>query len=376
MINPIGSFLTTFDQMLSSSMNVLLERTTSMMEAPILVAAAVFYAVQGMRLANGDAGPVHSFVPQTLRILVVIWLSSNLAAFNLWVVDIFFTGLPTWLNAGVSGIGGSGEVPTVDLAGVTATAAVFDQIWSQMWIVVGLAKAQAGPFDFGVATAAELTAFTGGVGLLTMALIYICARTVLALVIVASPFLIGCAMFDVTKPIFERAVGKVIALTFLQFAGIIVLQLVLTGDQVFMNQIIAAARAREAAEAAAPWYQFGASASAGAAMATITQNLVAMVIWLCAGAFAMYVLPAVAYSIGTGIAISTTPSMLGTALALRTAAQTINTILNQLQQLQLPALPSGGAAPNLSLSIAPKALSGPSNALPPPPPPPMIGARP
>ena len=374
MINPIGSFLTTFDQTLGSSMNVLIERTTSMVEAPVLAAAALFYVVQGIKIANGDADPVRTFVPQTLRILTVIWLSTNLGAFHTWVVDLFFTGLPTFLNGGVSGIGGP-DGSSVDLGGVTATAAVFDQLWSQMWIVVGTAKAQAGMLDFGTGTAAELAGFTGGAGLMVMALIYICARFILALVMIAAPVLIALAMHDVTKPFFERGVGLMVSLIFLQFVGIIVLQLVLTGDQIFMNQIIAASQAREAAEAAAPWYQFGVSASSGAAMATITQNLVAMVVWLLAGAFAMYVLPAVAYSIGTGIAISTAPALAGTALSMQAVVKTLTTIADRLQQMPLPSMPNGGGGSNLSLSMPPKALTGPGHALPPPPPPPMIGAR-
>lgn len=372
MISPIGSFLTTMDGALNASVDTLLAATTSMMAVPVVVAATLFYGVQGMRLANGDAGPAYSFVPQTVRVLLVIWLSSNLGAFNVWVRDTLYIGLPNALNAAVAAAGG----PTVAaVGGVTSTGAVFDQLWAQMWVVVGSAQAQAGMLDLVTNTAAELAGITGGLALMAMALIYLCARLVLAIVIIAMPLIIGCAMFDATKPIFERGIGKIVSLIFLQFAGIIVLQVVLTGDQVFMDQIIAAGRARDAAQGALPFWDLrGRAASSGAAMATTVQNLIAMVVWLCGGAFAMYALPAIAYSIGTGIAISTAPSMLGTALALRSSAQLLSGALGRLSNMTPPSMPSMPSGPNLSLSMAPKALSGPGNALPPPPPPPLIGA--
>ena len=74
---------------------------TSAVATPIALAAVVYYAVQGLKLANGDPAPLHSFVPQLIRVGVVIWLSSNLDAFNLWVRDVFFTGLPNALAAAV-----------------------------------------------------------------------------------------------------------------------------------------------------------------------------------------------------------------------------------------------------------------------------------
>ena len=59
---------------------------------------------------------------------------------------------------------------------------------------------------------------------------------VLAVIVCLAPAIIGCAMFDATRPIFERAVGKVVALILLQTAGLIVLQIVLMGDQWFIAQ--------------------------------------------------------------------------------------------------------------------------------------------
>lgn len=389
MISPLGSFLSLMDNTLNTSVDRLIEATTSAVATPVTIAAVIHFGVQGFKLANGDATPAHTFVLQAVRVSLVIWLSSNLDAFNRWVKDFFFLGLPNSLNAAAASANAGaadGAAATARVGGVQTTAATFDLVWSQMWTVLGRAKAEAGFLD-PLVLAVDIAGILGGLSLLAMALIYLLARLILAIVVVAMPILIACAMTDVTRPIFERGIGKMIALIFLQFAGIVVLQLVITGDQIFLDQIIAAQRAHQGGGTAnctaeLETYLPGAcglgtgavpGTSAGAALATTMQVVVAMVVWLMGGAFALYALPAIAYSIGTGIAISTAPAMLGTGAAARESVHLMQTLLGKLDGLKMPAVPSLPTSPNLSLSMAPKALPAPGNVLPPPPPPPLIG---
>ena len=131
------------------------------MATPVAAAAIVYYAVQGLRLANGDSAPLQNFVPQLIRVGTVIWLSSNLGAFNQWVRDIFFTGLPNALGAVIANSTGA----TGNSLG--ATAAIFDNIWSQIWIIVGSVWAQVGFSAMGAVTAIAgvLAAIFGTLGL-------------------------------------------------------------------------------------------------------------------------------------------------------------------------------------------------------------------
>ncbi len=291
MIHPIGSFLTRMDGALSGSMDGIIAGMTSAMATPVAAAAVVYYAVQGLRLANGDSAPLQNFVPQLIRVGTVIWLSSNLGAFNQWVRDIFFTGLPNALGAVIANSTGA----TGNSLG--ATAAIFDNIWGQIWIVVGTVWAHVGLSAMGAVTAIAgvLAAIFGTLGLVYLALVYVCARMVLAVIVCLAPAIIGCAMFDATRPIFERALGKIVALILLQTAGLIVLQIVLMGDQWFMAQAVTAG--------------FNAMVSSSAQGDEI-EILVALVVWFMAGAFAMYNLPAVAYSIGAGMPVSGPPLLL------------------------------------------------------------------
>src|SRR4051794_13291476 len=264
---------------------------TSAMATPVAAAAVVYYAVQGLRLANGDSTPLQNFVPQLIRVGTVIWLSSNLSAFNQWVRDIFFTGLPNALGAVIANSTGA---PGNSL---NATAAIFDNLWSQIWLIVGSVWGHVGFSMMGAVTAIAgvLTGFFGGVSLLYLALVYVCARMVLAVIVCLAPAIIGCAMFDATRPIFECAVGKIVALILLQTAGLIVLQIVLMGDQWFIAQLTTAS--------------INATAG-GHALSDELEILVALMAWFIAGAFAIYNLPAIAYSIGAGVPLKA-PRLLG-----------------------------------------------------------------
>lgn len=341
MFAPIGSFLTRMDGALTAGTDGIVTAMVSYMATPIALSAVLYYILQGIKLANGDSSPLRDFVPQLIRVGTVIWLSSNLDAFNYWVRDVFFTGLPNAL----AGVVASSTGPAAN--SVTNTAAIFDAVWSQVWAVIGLCWMQIGFSVTGVLAGLTglMTGLAGGLGLVVMALVYLAARFTLGVIVCMAPVLIGCAMFDATRPIFERAVGKVVALIILQVAAFIVLQIVLLGNQWFMAQATTAILA----------------ATGGAAVfAEAIQIMVAIAVWFVAGAYVMLNLPPIAYSIGSGIALS------GPSRSQRLPGGGGGT-------------PEGGggiAAPaNLSLALARPALSsGEAAALPPPPPPSIVSS--
>lgn len=342
-LSPIGTFITRMDTALAGSIDGIIAAMTTAVATPIALAAVVFYAVQGLKLANGDPEPLHGFVPQVIRVGVIIWLSTNLSAFNQWVRDIFFTGLP---NALATAIGNS----TGNTANsVNATAALFDGIWNQVWVIVGTAWSQVGISVTGMIAGISgfLTGVICGLGLVLMAIVYVSARMVLAVIVCLAPALIGCALFESTRPIFDRAVGSVVSLIILQSLGLIVLQILLLGDQWFMAQTTTAVLS---------------AIGGGAVFTEALQAMAGLTVWFLAGAFAMYNLPAIAYSIGGGVPVRG-PSLLALALA---AGRSGNSTGGGGQR---DAAFSGGGGPPLGLSVnSPELPSGGSSVLPPPPP--------
>ena len=282
MITPIGPFITQFDAAVTQGMTAGVTGLTAYLATPVQTSAAIYLAAYGVRVANGDVD-VSRFVTRLVRIAVVLWLSSNAAAYNQWITNIFYTGLPAALNKAVLanqlGAGGGANVA----GGVQGTAAIFDNLWSQSDVLVGQILQQAPLLDVGSRAAAYIYGACGGLTLVVIAMVYMMARFILAIVLELGAIAIGCLRFDATTPIFERWLGKVIALVFLQVTAVVVLQIVLDIDQVFVKQIVGAA----------------------GGVPDKVQALMSMVVLFFMGAFAVYSLPAIAYSIGTGVAIQT-----------------------------------------------------------------------
>jgi type IV secretory pathway VirB6-like protein len=345
MINPIGTFVTHTDAALVATMNGIIGYETAQMATPVAVCGAIYYAIQGLRLVNGDPEPLDNFVPNLIRVGTVIWLSSNLSAFNQWVTNIFFTGLPNALAAAV----GNGTTAN----NLTTTAAAFDNIYDQICVIAAGVWQVTGMNMLGLFTGLTmiLVFVVGFISLGILVIVYEVARMALAAVICLGPVIIGCAMFDATKPIFERAMGKVVALILLQTMGLIVMQLVLMGDQWFVAQIVTTFFNQMAATMS------GGQAPPGGNILI----LIALLMWFFAGAMAMYNLPALAYSIGAGIPMRGPPLL---------------RLYQALRPRRDNPPPSGGGGgggppPPPNLAVSPRESGGDEPFVPPPPPPPL-----
>jgi type IV secretion system protein VirB6 len=338
--NPIGSFLTTFDTAINTAQTTAVSGLVAALPAPLASMGVIYFAFMGWRVARGDLQLVHDFTIHMAKLGFIFYLACNLTAFNQWVVGLFQLGIANALITAVSSSGSTNATTVTSLAGS------LDSLWATMWSVALTAWSQAGTFDVSTRVVAFLSVLGGAIGLLLCAGVYLISRFLLAIVTVLGPVAISCAMFASTRPIFERWIGKGVSLIILQVAAIITLQIVISGDQTFMAALN--------------------PSSATPDLPTQLQNLTSMAIWLLLGAFAIYALPAVAYSIGTGVATSLVPIAFAAAAGARMAAGL----------LPSGAGSSGGAdAPfegELNLSLARAELSGGGTVAMPPPPPPAL----
>jgi type IV secretion system protein VirB6 len=354
LVQPIGSFLVFFDSKIMSGMDAALTGLTQYVGRPIATCAALWFLWQGIRVANGDNAPLQNLVPSVIKIAAIVALSANLANFNYWVRSLFYSGIPIALGNAVSG--------TNDPTGVQGVGGSFDQIWDLMWVDVGQVFAKAGTFDVGSKLAAMLCGLGVAIDLVVMAAVYIMARFLLAIVIVFGPVMIGTLLFETTKPIFERWIGKMVALIALQVAVVITLTMILNQNVSFMMQI--------------------SQSSGSSSVVSDIENLAAMVVWFAMGAFAMYALPAIAYSIGSGVAVNTLGQMIGAAATAKYLLGGIgggNSVAagSSGKPSSTPGTePSSASSYGLSMARPEVATSGIFGELPAPPPPPLNEATP
>lgn len=346
MISPIGSLLVRVDGSLTATVDSLVGIMANSAATPLILTATAFYVIQGIKLANGDATPLLGFVPQLIRIGMVLYLATNVEANTYWIRGVLMEGLPVAIGNAVAT--GTGSVAH----GVSPTGALLDSLYAQIWVAISSCWALVGFSVTGVVAgiAGVLTALAGGLSLAIMGLTVVGARLTLGVVVVFSPILIGCAIFDYTRPFFDRAVGYVVASVILISGAAIVINMMVLGSQWFL------ARATEAIITAY---------SDAAAGYEAVEILLTLCLWFIGSGWMMLQLRPLAHSIGGGIA-SSTPSLLTMAMLSRGGG-------GGGGSLPSPSLPP----PPMSLNMAPRALSdsssgGSAQSLPPPEPPPPI----
>ena len=277
--------MNTLDTVTQSSMDGMISAIVTYAATPVALCAMLYLVFLGVRVANGDASFEQTFIPALLRLGVVVWFSGNLADFNYYVRDMLFIGLPNTLSGVFTSQTGSTNT-------VASTAASLDGLWHQIWQLAGSAWTAIGWNATGllVAAGALIAASVGFLCLGAMAIVYMGAREVLAVVIIIFPLVIACGMFDVTKPILERAIGKIVALILVQVLGFVVLQFVLLGDQQFMVNATNAS--------------LMSMGSGGMASSVQTiEAMFGMACWMTLGVFSLFCTVGVAYSIGSGVSI-------------------------------------------------------------------------
>ncbi len=336
---PIGAFLNQFDSTITTAQNGAVSGVVTAMQAPLASMAVIYFAMEGWKVAAGDLDRLNSFTFTMAKIGLIFMLAANMTAFNTWVVGVFEHGFPDAISRAVT-VGASDSTSNT----VAGVAGAIDKIWANMWARTATVWMIAGTFDVSSRLIAGVAAVIGSIGLVLDAGVYLIARFLFAIIVVLGPVCIGCAMFPITRPIFERWIGKGVALIVLQVAAIITMQIVLTGSQSFIT----------------------APADATADLPTQLQNMISMAIWVLLGAFAIYSLPGLAYSIGSGVAVSFSPIV---SAALRGASLAAGALAGGAAVAPvggpggLPALSgSGSSMPDINLSMARAEIAGGSGA--------------
>lgn len=344
-ISPIGTWVTRVDTALTGSLDALIGAAVNYASTPIALCACLYYVTQGVRLAQGDAQVMHNFWGRLIRVGILIWLSTNLTAFNLWIRDLVFLGIPASLNAALG--------PAVGLppGNVATVAALFDSEWSQIWVASALVWEQLGFSASGMLAGLSgmMTAIIGGLGLAFIAMIYVGARMVFAILVCLTPFIMILGIFDGTKDIVNRAIGKAISLIIMQVAGFVVMEIVLLGNQWFLaqatNAIISAMTDRNL-------------------QAQSLQAMAAICAWFAVGAYGVWEIRGLAYSLGSGAGQGGVALINFAALGLRGSGDA--------SAARGPSLPSLPGVPSLPSALGPIGVNPVDTALPPPPAPPAL----
>jgi type IV secretion system protein VirB6 len=223
-VDTFSDFANQYASIFSAGTSNAVSSGLSAIAGPLSAVVVVWIIVQGILVMRGDVS-VRSGITKILRVVLVVSLLTSFGLFSSYVVDLFQTSLPNWAASAITGAGGSG----------TPTPGMFDKVWNGSMAIAKAADAQLTSWDF--ADAAELVALEVGIGacLILAFAVYEIGQIMLGVVIAVGPFVIAGYLFDTTRGIAERWLGKLIGLSILTLLIAIALTIILQGDVTYIQ---------------------------------------------------------------------------------------------------------------------------------------------
>ena len=274
-MNTFGDFSTEYAQIFSVGTANIVSESINAISGPLTGLVVLWLIVQGILVMRGDIS-VRSGVTKIIRVSIVVALLSSLALFSTYIVSTFQTVLPNFV---------ADALTNGTAVGVTAPH-LFDQIWDYSMEMVERTNAQLPLWDVVDGVELALVQFAIGASLMASFMVYEVSQIMLGIVVGLGPFVLIGYLFDATRGIALRWIGLLIGLSLLTVLIAIALNIILNGEELFIQQ---------AAAVGATNIQTG--------LATLTQAT----LFYALGAVIIILLPGIAAYIGAGISFGVAP---------------------------------------------------------------------
>jgi type IV secretion system protein VirB6 len=223
-VDTFSDFATQYASIFSAGTANAVQSGLSAISGPLMAVVVLWIIVQGILVMRGDVS-ARSGITKIVRVVLVVSLLSSFSYFSTYVVDLFQTTLPNWAANSITGTTGPG----------TGAPGLFDKVWNESMAIAKAADAQLSMWD--VTAGVELDLLEVGIGLcLIIAFaVYEIGQIMLGVVIAVGPFVIAGYLFDATRGIAERWLGKMIGLSILTLLIAIALNIILQGDATYIT---------------------------------------------------------------------------------------------------------------------------------------------
>lgn len=268
---PFYVFDQTIQQPFVNGMNATVSNAISAIQGPLIAATVLWIIVSGVLVMRGDLDARRG-ITRVISACLVLSLLMSSALYNQYVVSFFTMGLPDWLARSVLGVNG-----------VQPTAHQFDALWNE---ANGFFRAASKNLNFynvlysvELGIMQDLVVFPIGITFL----IFETAKILMDVIVSIGPFLLVGYLFQATRGIADRWIGKLIGLAILMLLVDIVLSIILQGDAAYFNKSMT-----------------------GLTAATVIDTItiaIQFVIFLTLGCLITCFLPAIASFLGGGVAV-------------------------------------------------------------------------
>jgi len=269
---PFYIFDVTIQQPFTNGMNATVSSAMSAIQGPLTAVIVLWVIISGIMVIRGDVD-ARSGVTRLIKVSLIVGILMSTTLYNEYVVSFFTVGLPDWLASSFLGV-----------TGTQPSAHQFDAIWNEADIL--FANAEKNMNFYNVLYSVELGAMRDFVvvPIAVTFLIFEFAKIMLDVVVCIGPFVLIGYLFEATKGVADRWIGKLIGLTILTLLIDIVLSIILDGDRSYYNLSMTSLTVATVAETVTICIQF--------------------VVFLSLGCLITGFLPAIASYLGGGVSFS------------------------------------------------------------------------
>jgi type IV secretion system protein VirB6 len=218
---PFYVFDQTIQQPFTNGMNATVNSAMSAIQGPLTTLVVLWIIVTGILVIRGDVD-ARTGITRLIKVSLIVGILMSTTLYNQYVVSFFTVGLPDWLASSFLGV-----------TGTQPSAHQFDAIWNQADILFSNAEKNLNFYN--VLYSVELGVLRDFVIFpigLTF-LIFELAKIMMDVVICIGPFVLAGYLFEATKAVADRWIGKLIGLTILTLLIDIVLSIIINGDKAY-----------------------------------------------------------------------------------------------------------------------------------------------
>jgi type IV secretion system protein VirB6 len=242
--------------------------------SPLLACVTLWIVIQGILIMRGDLD-VRGGVTRMIKVAFVVGILTSTGLYTTYVQTAFMTTIPNWL---ATAAGGS--------ASPTSTPQTFDNMWQVTEHTIENVSSKLSNFDVIDSVSLAVIEICVAVLLLITFAIYEFSIIVIGIMVAIGPILIVGYLFDATKAVTDRWIGKLITYSLLSLLINVTLNTVLQGEKLYMRAILTQ------------------EASGAAAIPVEIKILLSLTMFLAMGAFIIVSLPVIAATLGGGLGIS------------------------------------------------------------------------
>ena len=251
---------------------------TSMLAAvatPLLACVTLWIIVQGVLVMRGDM-EARGGITRIVKVALVVGILTSSGLYTNYVQTLFITTIPNWFATAAGGT----------QAAIASTPATFDNMWQVTEHLIETIAAQIAIYDVVDAVSLALIELSIMILLVVTFAIYEFAIIAIGIMVAIGPVLIVGYLFEATKGVTDRWIGKLITYSLLTLLINVTLSIVLTGEKAYMGAILTQ------------------QASGVAAVPAEIKILIELAMFFAMGAFIVISLPAIAAALGGGLGVS------------------------------------------------------------------------